>query len=481
MNAQKKNALDKISSAAEIFCSLSDEIWQYAELSLKEFKSAEAYCRKLEELGFEVERNICGISTAFSGKFGSGHPIIGILGEFDALSGLSQLGSATEHTELEKGGNGHGCGHNMLGAGALAAAYGIKKYLEATEKSGTVIFFGTPGEEGGAGKAFMAKERLWEKLDCALTWHPDDVNEVATGTCNSCIQTLYKFHGVAAHAAGDPEDGRSALDALELMNVGVQYLREHTKPDARIHYAVVNGGGLSPNVVQAEASVLYMVRSISVKDALELQARVDKIADGAAMMTETSCERVFIDGCANTVPNHTLEALLYKNFAEQELPTYTDDEKKYAAKLKETYTDHRRPAGIAAKMNAEAAETVAKLSNNGKKALNDFLAPLYDGYVFEAGSTDVGDVSWQAPTAQIHTVCFTAGAPGHSWQNVSCGKTTIGHKGLLLAGRVLAAAAIDIIDDPSIAARAKAEFEIAAADGYVSPIPDGETAKAIVL
>lgn len=481
MNAQKKNALEKIDAAAETFCSLSDEIWQYAELSLKEFKSAEAYCRTLEKLGFEVERSLCGIKTAFSGKFGSGRPIIGILGEFDALSGLSQVGCATEHTELEKGGNGHGCGHNMLGAGALAAAYGIKKYLEATKKSGTVIFFGTPGEEGGAGKAFMAKDGIWKALDCALTWHPDDVNEVATGTCNSCIQTLYKFHGVAAHAAGDPEDGRSALDALELMNVGVQYLREHTKPDARIHYAVINGGGFSPNVVQAEASVLYMVRSISVKDALELQARVDKIADGAAMMTETKCERVFIDGCSNTVPNHTLEALLYKNFAEQELPMYTEDEKKYAAELKTTYKNHNTPVGIAAKMDSRAAAEVAKLSDGGKKALNDFLAPLYSGYVFEPGSTDVGDVSWQTPTAQIHTVCFTSGAPGHSWQNVSCGRTDIGHKGLMLAGRTLAAAAIDIIDAPSILKEAKAEFDIAAADGYTSPIPDGETAKAIEI
>lgn len=481
MNAQKKNALEKIDAAAETFCSLSDEIWQYAELSLKEFKSAEAYCRTLEKLGFEVERSLCGIKTAFSGKFGSGRPIIGILGEFDALSGLSQVGCATEHTELEKGGNGHGCGHNMLGAGALAAAYGIKKYLEATQKSGTVIFFGTPGEEGGAGKAFMAKDGIWKDLDCALTWHPDDVNEVATGTCNSCIQTLYKFHGVAAHAAGDPEDGRSALDALELMSVGVQYLREHTKPDARIHYAVINGGGFSPNVVQAEASVLYMVRSISVKDALELQARVDKIADGAAMMTETKCERVFIDGCSNTVPNHTLEALLYKNFAEQELPMYTEDEQKYAAELKTTYKNRNTPVGIAAKMDSRAAAEVAKLSDGGKKALNDFLAPLYSGYVFEPGSTDVGDVSWQTPTAQIHTVCFTSGAPGHSWQNVSCGRTGIGHKGLMLAGRTLAAAAIDIIDDPSILKEAKAEFEISAADGYTSPIPDGETAKAIQI
>lgn len=477
----KQYALDAIEQKADTFCALSDEIWDYAELSLKEFRSADAYCRVLAELGFEVERNICGIPTAFSGKYGSGKPVIGFLGEFDALSGLSQVGGATAHEELVKDGNGHGCGHNMLGAGALAAAFGIKAYLEATGKSGTVMFFGTPGEEGGAGKAFMAKAGLWYGLDCALTWHPDDANEVATGTCNSCIQTLYRFHGIAAHAAGDPEDGRSALDAVELMNTGVQYLREHMKPDARIHYALIDGGGASPNVVQANASVLYMVRSLSVKDALALQARVDKIAEGAALMTETTYEKIFIDGCSNTVPNHTLEQVLYENFASVGVPTYTSTETAFAAALKATYPDRGLLPGIAAKYDPAASATVRELSHNGTAALNDFLCPLYMGYAFEAGSTDVGDVSWQTPTAQLHVACFPAGAPGHSWQNVSCGRTSIGHKGLLTAGRVLAATAIDLFESPSLLASAREEFALAARGGYVCPIPDGETAKAVEL
>ena len=261
MDINKKIALDAIDGKEAFFTSISDKIWEYAELSLKEFKSAEEYCNALCELGFEVERNVCDIPTAFLGKWGEGRPVIGILGEFDALSGLSQIGGKLEREELVKGGSGHGCGHNLLGAGALAAAYGVKEYLKKTGKSGTVIFYGTPGEEGGAGKAFMAKEGLWYNLDCALTWHPMDANEVVTGSCNSCIQTLYKFKGVASHAAGDPENGRSALDAVELMNIGVQYLREHMPSDARIHYSIIDGGGFSPNVVQPTASVLYMVRS----------------------------------------------------------------------------------------------------------------------------------------------------------------------------------------------------------------------------
>ncbi len=476
----KHLAIDAINNKKEEFEALSDRIWEYAELSLKEFKSTEDYCKTLAALGFEVERNVANIPTAFLGKYGHGKPVIGILGEYDALSGLSQVGGATAREELVKGGTGHGCGHNMLGAGALAAAYGIKEYLKASGKEGTVIFYGTPGEEGGAGKAFMAKEGLWYGLDAAITWHPNDTNEIEVGTCNSCIQILYKYKGVASHAAGDPEHGRSALDAVELMNIGVQYLREHTKDDARIHYAMIDGGGASPNVVQPTASVLYMIRSKLVKDALALTERVDKIADGAAMMTETSYERVFIDGCSNTVPSHTLEELCYENMKALPMIEYTAEELEYAAALKNTYETYGI-SGVAAQYDKEAEKYVREMSSDGKKPLNDFIVPLYKGYHFGPGSTDVGDVSWQTPTVQVHTVCFTSGAPGHSWQNVSCGKTSIGHKGLIYAAKIMAASAVDLFENPEILAKAKAEFAEAAAEGYTCPIPKDEYAKAIEL
>ena len=481
MENLKKIAIEAIEGEAEKFTALSDKIWELAELSLKEYKSTEAYIAILHELGFEVEEKVAGIDTAFLGKWGSGKPVIGILGEFDALSGLSQVGGIAEKEELIKGGNGHGCGHNMLGAGALAAAYGVKEYLKATGKEGTVIFFGTPGEEGGAGKAFMAKEKLWYDLDLALTWHPSDVNEVTTGTCNSCIQTLYKFRGVASHAAGDPEHGRSALDAVELMNIGVQYLREHTKDDARIHYAMIDGGGFSPNVVQPTASVLYMVRSKLVPDALELQTRVDKIADGAALMTETTYEKVFIDGCSGTVPNHTLEKVLYDNLASIGAPAYTDEEWEYAKKIKATYDTYDAIPSLAAEFDAEVKEKIAEYTNNSERAINDFVAPLYTGECFSPGSTDVGDVSWQTPTAQVHTATFTSCAPGHSWQNVSLGKTSIGHKGMLLAAKVIAAAAVELFETPALVEEAKQEFKSRSKSGYVCPIPEGEFAKAVEM
>jgi aminobenzoyl-glutamate utilization protein B len=306
-----------------------------------------------------------------------------------------------------------------------------------------------------------------------------DVNEVTTGTCNSCIQVLYKYKGVASHAAGDPENGRSALDAVELMNVGVQYLREHTKDDARIHYAMIDGGGFSPNVVQPTASVLYMIRSKKVADANALTARVNKIADGAALMTDTTYERVFIDGCSGTVPNHFLESLLYKNLCEIGVPEYTDAEWQYANALKSTYDSHGVIPSLAASLDPEAKKTVAALTDNGNLAINNFVAPLYTGDAFSPGSTDVGDVSWQTPTAQVYTACFTSGAPGHSWQNVSVGKTSIGHKGLIYAAKVLAATAVELFEDPELIASAKKEWSERAAEGYVCPIPENEYAKPV--
>lgn len=309
----KKQALAFIDEKAGLITDVSDQIWDFAELSLREFKSGELYAKVLAKEGFAVEHPFAGIETAFRASYGSGKPVIGILAEYDALTGLSQVAGSTERKELVADGNGHGCGHNLLGAGAMAAALGLKKYLETKgERSGTVVLYGCPGEEGAATKAFMARDGVFAECDAALTWHPDKVNQVTTGTCNTCIQTEYKFTGVASHAAGAPDKGRSALDAVELMNIGVQFLREHMPDSARIHYSITDAGGASPNVVQPRAQVLYMVRSIWAKDALELQKRVDTIALAASMMTETKMEKKFIDDCSNTVPNKVLESLLWR-------------------------------------------------------------------------------------------------------------------------------------------------------------------------
>ena len=468
MNGQKQAALAAIEEKKQLVAGVADQIWEYAELSLQEVQSAALYVRVLRQEGFAVEEGICGIPTAFSASFGTGRPVIGILAEYDALSGLSQQGGCPVRRELTPGGTGHGCGHHLLGAGALAAALGVKHYLQQTGRPGTVVLYGCPGEEGGAAKAFMAREKLWYGLDAALTWHPDDCNEVATGSSNACIQVQYTFHGVAAHAAGDPEKGRSALDAVSLMNLGVQFLREHMEPQARIHYAVTDTGGCSPNVVQARASVLYMVRSDRVKKALELQARVDKIAEGAALMTETSCRRKFIDGLAETIPNHALEALLYRNFSEVGVPVYTGEEQAFAAALAATYEAEGYLPGVG-RQDAGYAAAVKAMKPAG--AMNDVLLPLYQGEAFSPGSTDVGDVSWQCPTAQLHVAAWPNGCPGHSWQNVSCDKTSIGHKAALCAGKVLCAAAVDLLEQPELLQAAHREHEERTADGYTCPIP----------
>lgn len=466
----KEKALESVDSQAELAISISDQIWDNPELSLKEYYATELYCKALRDNGFTVIEELCGIKTAFSGSYGSGAPVIGILGEYDSLSGLSQTAGDTEENPITANGNGHGCGHNLLGAGSFAAALSVKSFLESSGKPGTVIFFGCPGEEGGAGKAFMARENAWRSLDAALSWHPSDVNQVTTGTNNSCIQVLYKFKGIAAHAAGDPFNGRSALDAVELMNMGVQFLREHTTEDCRIHYAITDAGGVSPNVVQSRASVLYMVRANKVADSVKLQERVDKIAQGAAMMTETSFERVFIDGTAELLPNFTLEKLLHDNFTAVGVPQYSEEELSFAEELKKTYPASGQLPGTGARFDTEIAKFVEEATDYMQKPLNDFLMPLYSGNCFTPGSTDVGDVSWQTPTAQIGAVTWPNDMPGHSWQVVSCGKSSLAHKGMLCAAKVLAGAAIDLICDEELLNKAKAEFLDKSKSGYVCPI-----------
>lgn len=468
MDNAKKAALAAIDEKTGLIAEVADSIWDYAELSMQEVKSAALFVKVLKEEGFQVEEGICGIPTAFSASYGSGKPVIGFLAEYDALSGLSQEAGSTEYHELVKGGSGHGCGHNLLGAGAMAAAIGLKHYLAGTGKSGTVILYGCPGEEGVASKAYMARDGLWYNLDAALTWHAGDCNEVATGSTNSCIQMLYTFHGLASQASTAPERGRSALDAVELMNVGVQFLREHMPRDARIHYSILDAGGASPNVVQHQASVLYMIRSNFVKDCITLHQRVDKIAQGAALMTDTTIERRFVDGLSDTVCNHALEKVLYDNFAELGVPACTPEEHAFMEKLSATYAGSDIPSGVGAENDPAFAEKVQALRTGH---FNDFLVPLYQGPAFNAGSTDVGDVSYQCPTAQIHMAVWPNHVPCHSWQVVSCNKTPLAHRATVHAGKVLCAAAIDLIEQPELLEQAKAEFRKRTAEGYTCPIP----------
>lgn len=464
----KQKLYNTIDENAPEIIALSDAIWEYAELSMEEYKSAAYYCELLEKEGFTVERELCGIPTAFSGSFGSGSPRIGILGEFDALSGLSQVAGSTRKQSLVPGGNGHGCGHNLLGAGSFGAALAIKKAIEAGALQGTVIFYGCPGEEGCAGKTFMARDGMFRDLDAALTWHPGSTNEVTVGSYAACMQVEYSFHGVASHAAGSPDKGRSALDAAELMHVGVQFLREHMPPHSSVHYSITDGGGVSPNVVQAEAKTVFMVRSETVRKAKELLHRVNNIAQGAALMTDTQVTTRQIDGTASTVSNEALEQVMYENMQQVPIPAYTQEELAFAQVLHDTC-----PAtlpGTLSATNRDIRAFVEEKTDGGRRAMNDFIIPYVPSTMSTPGSTDVGDVSWLTPTAQFTTATWVSGTPGHSWQNVSLGKTGIAYKGMLQAAKILAGAAADLMESPALLEKIRKEFSKNAAEGYDCPI-----------
>ncbi len=466
MNKQK--LYDSVDKNAEKITALSDAIWDFSELSMQEYKSAAYYCDLLEQEGFRVERKLCGIPTAFSGSFGSGKPRIGILGEFDALSGLSQCPGSTKRESLNPGGNGQGCGHNLLGAAAFGAALAVKKAIEAGLLHGTVVFYGCPGEEGCAGKTFMARDGMFRDLDAALTWHPGDTNEIKVGSSAASMQVEYSFTGVSAHAADNPHMGRSALDAVELMHVGIQFLREHMPPNSSIHYSITDAGSVSPNVVQPAATTVLMVRGETVRKAKALLERVNKIAQGAALMTETSVAMRQIDGTASILPNETLERVMYENMQQVPVPEYTAAEREFAEALHATY-----PAavpGLLSNSNRQVWAYANKMTDGGKRAINDFIMPYVPYFAYAPGSTDVGDVSWLTPTAQITTATWTSAAPGHSWQNVSIGRTSIAHKGVLQAAKIIAGSAADLMEQPALLEKARAEFDEAAAEGYDCPI-----------
>ncbi len=452
---EKQKYLSVIDERQEQFAALSDEIWDHPELNFREFKSAETLCKALAENGFTVEKELAGIPTAFSGRFGKGHPVIGILGEFDALPGLSQKAGVAVKEPLPGDGCGHGCGHNLLGVGSLAAAAAVKTYLEQTGKPGTVIYFGCPAEEGGSGKAFMARDGVFDELDTALSWHPGSLNTVWSFSTLANIQVRYHFTGKSAHAAASPHLGRSALDALELMNIGVQFLREHIIPEARVHYAITNTGGAAPNVVQAEAEALYLIRAPKNSQVQEIYERVNDIARGAALMSGVGVEIQMDKSCSNIVVNRTLEEILYRNMTEIPLPEYTEEEEKFAKAIQETIEGRTTMADRLEKTMGPKGRMMG--AEYDKQSLYRFVMPYAPGNKPLSGSSDVGDVSWICPTSQILASTGAGGTVEHSWQMVAQGKTSSAHKGMLYAGKVLAGAAIDLFENPELVGKAKEE------------------------
>ncbi len=448
-----------IENKREKLIEVSNQIWEYAETGFEEFKSAKLLCQTLAEEGFEVEQGVANIETAFIGSFGSGKPVIAFLGEFDALTGLSQNGGIAQPNLQQIGGNGHGCGHNLLGTGSLAAAIALRDYMQENNITGTVRYYGCPGEEIGGGKTFMAREGIFNDVDIALSWHPGTTNNIMSVATLACYEVYFKFKGKSAHAAASPHLGRSALDAVELMNIGVNYLREHIIPEARVHYAITNTGGSSPNVVQAEAEVLYFVRAPRVSQTDDIYQRICDIARGAALMTGTEVDIDLASALSNVIPNTTLEQVMYDNFVKLGTPSYTDAELHFAEAIRETLSEEEK------KMDVQRNQKLAG------KAIADVIDPFMSD-AFMAGSTDVGDVSWIVPTAQCMTACEPLGTPLHTWQIVATGTTSLAHKGMLHAGKILAATALDILQQPELIEQAQAELvDRRAGEVYTSPLP----------
>ncbi len=435
----------------EKFQDASDRIWSYAEPGYKEVKSSKFQRQLMAEEGFTIEKGIAGIETAFKASFGSGKPVIGFLGEFDALPGLSQKADLTYEESLEQGGYGHGCGHNLLGTACMQAAVAVKDYLLENDLSGTVVYYGCPAEEGGAGKAFMVREGVFDDCDVCLAWHPYSVTVGSTSTLANA-RVYYNFKGISSHAAVSPHLGRSALDSVELMNVGVNYLREHMIPEARIHYAVTDTGGNAPNVVQANAQVLYSIRAPRNDQLSELLERVNNIAKGAAMMCGTTVDIQIVSAYADIVQNKTLDQLAFKHIRDIYPLKYTEEEIEYAKGFH----------ALGDKTEIMTYQTMAKRFL-GEKGEGLFKGPLADGVFppnpMKMGSTDVGDVSWNIPTTWFSGTSFALGTSVHTWLAVAQGKSKIAHRGMTAAATVMARSAVDILNQPEIAEQAKKDLE----------------------
>ena len=454
---------DHVDRHREHFVELSDRVFDTPETLYHEYESVAEHRKMLENQGFRVTNNAAGIPTAVVGEAGEGGPVIAILGEFDALPYLSQVPGATEHRPLEEGGNGHGCGHNLLGAAALLAATAIKDWLAENRIEARVRYYGCPAEEGGAAKTYMVREGLFDDVDAAISWHPatfTGVNE-AVSLANTRID--FTFHGRAAHAAGAPELGRSALDAVELMNIGVNYLREHMPDSARVHYAYLDAGGVAPNVVQAKATVRQLIRASTLPELRDLVTRVRNIADGAALMTETRVTSKVFSGVSNLLGNRPLEEAMQAELDRLGPVQFDEADREFAREIQKTLTD------------GDIAATFKRIGTTPDRglALCDFVAPLDRAREGGEGSTDVGDVSWAVPTVQARVATCAIGTPFHTWQTVAQGKAPAAHKGMIYAAKAMAATAMQMIQNPELIAAAQATHRDHLRETpYECPIPE---------
>lgn len=470
----KERVCEIIDRKSPIFTKISDDIWDYAETRFSLPKSADALCTALEAAGFSVRRGAAGMADAFVAEFGSGKPVIGILGEYDALPTMNQKADLPYKEAAEAGKPGHGCGHNLLGAGALAAAIGLRECVCEIGLAGTIRYFGCPAEESGSGKAFMARAGVFDGLDGILTWHPMTETTVWNTSSLANDQVYFTFRGVSAHAAAAPEMGRSALDAAELMNIGVNYLREHIVQEARIHYAYLDAGGAFPNVVQSTAKMLYFIRAPRSGQVREIFKRVADIAEGAAKMTGTQAEMEFDSACAEYIVNGRLAQAMYANMERLGKIPFDQEDMKYAGQFADKLDEASRNSFQHKIRKWFPGKDAAAMEALCSRPIMDELIPYTPTDAVLSGSTDVGDASWQAPTAQLMAACFPAGTVAHSWQFVACGKSPMAHKAMLYAGKVIAMTALDMLTNPELLAAARREHaQRLGSERYVSAIPEG--------
>lgn len=431
---EKAAALQRLDQLSPEYAQVAMKIWEWAEVGYQEEKSSTLLQDQLRKAGFQVQAGVADIPTAFVASYGSGKPVIGILGEFDALPGVSQA-AVPERQERSEVKAGHACGHHLFGAGSAAAVVAVKEWLQKSGKSGTIRFYGTPAEEGGGGKVYMVRAGLFDDVDAVIHWHPSSENGASAASSLANMSGKIRFYGTASHAAAAPERGRSALDAVEALNYMVNMMREHVQEDARIHY-VITRGGEAPNVVPAFAEVYYYARHPKMQEVKDIFARILKAAEGAAMGTGTRMEYEMVNGVYNLMPNEVLGKIVHSNLTTVGGFTYTAEEKQFAEKIAGTLN---RP-DISLTSTATIQPFEVREEGNG-------------------GSTDVGDISWVVPTAGMGAATWVPGTSAHSWQAVAAGGTSIGAKGMAVAAKTIALTAIDLFNNPAACTAAKAELD----------------------
>lgn len=465
---EKEFVIQSIDAKEAEFRKISQLIWAHPEIGYHEHFAVRTFTEALQKEGFTVTSHLAGIPTAIKGVWGSGSPVIGILGEYDALPGLNQKAACPRKEPIVEGAPGHGCGHNLLGTGSFAAAVAVKEYLETTKRSGTVIFFGCPAEETLGAKSFMARDHVFDGVDFFYTWHPAPFNTVPAVHMNACISRIYQFKGITAHAGGAPELGRSALDSIELMNVGANYLREHVIMEARIHYAYLDAGGEAPNVVQDHAAVRYMIRAPYLKQIHDIASRLDKVAKGASLMAGTKVKIIPETGCSEYLPNTVLGRNAERAMRDIGAPPWEKEDFELAKHFTKCFSD-----------SAKLTEVQSIQSIYGNDRLREKLDYPLDTEVesFDIShirhsfvSTDVGDVAFIAPTFHLTVATEALGTPAHSWIKTSQAGSKIGEKGMLTAGKILALACIRMIKQPELIA--KAQKELTNRGMYDCPVSD---------